>query len=65
MECMFRQSIGHFVPTEACPEYFSSVVKTQWFWSKLKDAKRGVGARRERTRPKQFLDIEIPVPEIN
>jgi len=39
-------------------------VRTEWFWSRLKDATRGVGARRERTRPEQFLNIEIPVPEL-
>jgi type I restriction enzyme S subunit len=53
-----------FVPSEALPSYFAAIVKTEWFWSRLKDATRGVGARRERTRPEQFLNIEIPVPEI-
>ena len=50
-----------FVPSEAASDYF---VRTEWFWSRLKDATRGVGARRERTRPEQFLNIEIPVPEL-
>lgn len=54
-----------FVPEEAAPAYFSALVKTEWFWSRTKDATRGVGARRERTRPEQFLNIEIPVPELS
>lgn len=53
-----------FNENEAEAEYFAAIVKTEWFWSKLKDATRGVGARRERTRPEQFLNIEIPVPLI-
>ncbi len=51
-----------FDEKEAVAEYFATIVKTEWFWSRLKDATRGVGARRERTRPEQFLDIELPVP---
>ena len=54
-----------FDPSEALPAYFSAIVKTEWFWSRLKDATRGVGARRERTRPEQFLKIEIPVPVLS
>lgn len=51
-----------FDEKEAEAEYFAALVKTEWFWSRLKDATRGVGARRERTRPEQFLNLEIPVP---
>ena len=51
-------------PSEARPGYLSSLVRTEWFWGKLKNATRGVGARRERTRPEQFLNIEIPMPTI-
>lgn len=53
-----------FEVSEAIPPYFSALVKTEWFWSRLKDATRGVGARRERTRPEQFLNIEVPVPSV-
>ena len=53
-----------FVPSEAASGYFAALVRTEWFWSRLKDATRGVGARRERTRPEQFLNIEIPLPEL-
>jgi type I restriction enzyme S subunit len=41
------------------------LVRTEWFWSKLGNATRGVGARRERTRPEQFLNIELPMPDID
>ncbi len=49
----------------ALPSYLASLVRTKWFWSRLTDATRGVGARRERTRPEQFLDIELPMPDLN
>jgi type I restriction enzyme S subunit len=51
-------------PEEARPGYLAALVKTKWFWSRLAQATRGVGARRERTRPEQFLAIEIPMPEL-
>ena len=50
------------VSGEATPAYIGELVRTPWFWSLLQDATRGVGARRERTRPEQFLNIEIPIP---
>jgi len=40
------------------------IIRTEWFWSQLTHATRGVGARRERTRPEQFLNIEIPIPDL-
>lgn len=46
-------------------EYFGELVKTEWFWSRLQEATRGVGARRERTRPEQFLNIELAMPAID
>ena len=52
------------ISSEARPAYLSAVVRTEWFWSRLKDATRGVGARRERTRPEQFLEIEVPMPTV-
>jgi type I restriction enzyme S subunit len=52
------------IPTELRPDYLASLVRTEWFWSKLADATRGVGARRERTRPEQFLGIELPMPDV-
>ncbi len=52
------------IPSEARPKYLAPLVRTEWFWSKLANATRGVGARRERTRPEQFLNIELPMPDI-
>lgn len=51
-------------PGFANAEYFGELVRTEWFWSQLQEATRGQGARRERTRPEQFLNIEIPLPEL-
>jgi len=55
----------HCKPNLASDEYFGELVRTEWFWSQLQDATRGVGARRERTRPEQFLNIELPMPHID
>jgi type I restriction enzyme, S subunit len=49
---------------EALPGYLAPVVRSQWFWGRLTHATRGVGARRERTRPEQFLNVEIPMPDL-
>jgi type I restriction enzyme, S subunit len=46
-------------------EYLSILVPTRFFCSFLKDATRGVGARRERTRPEQFLAIKMPMPSLH
>lgn len=52
------------IQNEALPKYMAPLVQTEWFWKHLKNATRGVGARRERTRPEQFLSIQIPMPDI-
>lgn len=52
-------------PGLASDEYFGELVRREWFWSQLQDATRGVGARRERTRPEQFLRIELPMPHFD
>jgi type I restriction enzyme S subunit len=52
------------IPAEARPRYLASIVRTEWFWSKLANATRGAGARRERTRPEQFLQVELPMPDV-
>lgn len=46
----------------ALPEYLAALVVTPWFYRKLKDITRGVGARRERIRPEQFLQLQLPMP---
>lgn len=53
------------VSSEARPGYLAAVIRTEWFWSKLQDATRGVGARRERTRPEQFLALKIPMADVH
>lgn len=50
-------------PNMASPCYLGVLMSTPWFWNLLQGATRGVGARRERTRPEQFLNIELPMPE--
>jgi type I restriction enzyme S subunit len=50
---------------EARPGYLTPIIRTEWFWGRLTHATRGVGARRERTRPDQFLNIEIPMPNMH
>jgi type I restriction enzyme S subunit len=52
------------IPGEGIFGYLAPLLRTEWFWSKLKHATRGVGARRERTRPEQFLDIELVMPDV-
>lgn len=52
------------IASEARPNYLAALMATEWFWNRLRDATRGVGARRERTRPEQFLSIEIPMPTV-
>ena len=51
-------------PGLASDEYFGALVATEWFWERLQAATRGVGARRERTRPEQFLGLEVPMPDL-
>lgn len=46
-------------------EYLAALVPTEFFWSRLKDATRGVGARRERTRPEQFLELKFSMPSLS
>lgn len=49
-------------PDQASSEYIGELVRTEWFWQQLQDATQGVGARRERTRPERFLNIELVLP---
>lgn len=50
------------IPNKASSVYLAELIKTPWFWSLLQAATRGVGARRERTRPEQFLNVKLPMP---
>jgi type I restriction enzyme S subunit len=70
-----RELEGYFVSPEyrtfrckadrCLPEYLTGLVPTEFFWGRLKDATRGVGARRERTRPEQFLQLEFSMPSLS
>jgi type I restriction enzyme S subunit len=53
------------IPGKASPAYMGELIKTPWFWGLLQSATRGVGARRERTRPEQFLGLELPMPNFS
>lgn len=50
---------------QASSEYIGEIVRTEWFWQQLQDATQGVGARRERTRPERFLNIELVLPTLS
>ena len=52
-------------PDQASSEYIGELVRTEWFWQQLQGATQGVGARRERTRPERFLNIELVLPTLN
>jgi type I restriction enzyme S subunit len=51
-------------PSLASDEYLGALVATEWFWEQLQASTRGVGARRERTKPEQFLGLVIPMPDL-
>jgi type I restriction enzyme S subunit len=53
------------VASESKPGYLAALITTKWFWGRLGGATRGVGARRERTRPEEFLRIEVPMPNVS
>ena len=52
-------------PHQASSEYIGEIVRTEWFWRQLQDATQGVGARRERTRPERFLNIDLVLPTLS
>ncbi|GAA4012514.1 restriction endonuclease subunit S [Actimicrobium antarcticum] len=51
-------------PTVANAAYLGELFRTEWFWPQLQAATWGVGARKERTRPEQFLNIQLPMPAL-
>jgi len=51
------------IPGKVLPDYLIQIIRSPWFWELLQDATRGVGARRERTRPEKFLNVVLPMPE--
>jgi len=52
------------IEDRAIPAYFATLLGTPWFHEHLKAATRGVGARRERTRPEAFLDLAVQMPTL-
>lgn len=50
------------IPGKAVPEYLGRLFATEWFWRQLQGATKGMGDRRERTRPERFLTVSIPMP---
>jgi hypothetical protein len=46
---------------EANAEYMARLIVTPWFWSQLSQLSKGLGGRRERTRPEQFLQLVLSV----
>ena len=52
------------IPSAADARYLRHVFATDWFWLQLKNLTRGLGGRRERIRPEQFLELTIPMPPV-
>jgi type I restriction enzyme S subunit len=53
------------IPDQTIPAYLAALIATPWFWTKLANVTRGVGARRERIHPHMFLELEVPMPSID
>lgn len=53
------------IKEECDPEYLDVVVRSPWFRVFLAKATHGQGARRERTRPEQFVELTIPMPTLD
>ncbi|VTR92759.1 restriction endonuclease s subunits : Restriction endonuclease S subunits-like protein OS=Rubrivivax benzoatilyticus JA2 = ATCC BAA-35 GN=RBXJA2T_02302 PE=4 SV=1: Methylase_S [Gemmata massiliana] len=51
-------------PEEADAHYLGELVRTPWFWERLAEPTRGVGARRERVRPELVLPLRLPMPTL-
>lgn len=52
------------IPDQAIPEYLAVLFATPWFWNQVKEVTGGLGGRRDRIRPKQFLNLQIPLPTV-
>jgi type I restriction enzyme, S subunit len=52
------------IKEKVLPEYLAVLLATPWFWTQLEQLNRGLGGRRQRTRPEQFLRLEIPMPPV-
>lgn len=52
-----------FTP-EADPDFFRILATTQRMWDALQGASKGMGGRRERVKPADFLDIVMDIPSL-
>ena len=68
-----RKFDGHFVSSEfpafdvrgVWPSYLMHVLHSEQFTFQMRRASHGLGARRERMHPRDFLQIEIPLPPLS
>lgn len=51
-------------PDAVLPNYLAAIIPTPWFWQRLSNLTRGVGARRERVRPESFLEMQLTMPTL-
>ncbi|HML39857.1 MAG TPA: restriction endonuclease subunit S [Bellilinea sp.] len=66
------QLVGHYAspeyrtfrckPGSVVPEYLAFLFATPWFYSQLTVFAKGIGGRRNRIHPEQFLSLSIPMP---
>jgi type I restriction enzyme S subunit len=52
-----------FTP-DADPDFFRILTTTQGMWDALQAASKGMGGRRERVKPADFLDIVVDIPPL-
>lgn len=50
--------------TDADPNFFRILATTQGMWDALQGASKGMGGRRERVKPADFLDIVMDIPPL-
>ncbi|MCC6145982.1 MAG: restriction endonuclease subunit S [Anaerolineaceae bacterium] len=51
-------------PDYAIPEYLAFLFATPWFFNQLSIFAKGIGGRRNRIHPEQFLSLSVPMPNI-
>lgn len=50
--------------SDADPDFFRILATTQRMWDALQDASKGMGGRRERVKPADFLNIVMDIPPL-
>jgi type I restriction enzyme S subunit len=68
------QLVGYFASPEyrtfrckpncAIPDYLAFLFATPWFYNQLNIFAKGIGGRRNRIHPDQFLSLSVPMPNI-